>query len=99
MVHPFDQGWEELSKNFAKMAGARQIFELDIDLVQTSCGTGVPVMNVGGQRGPTELLPFYEDLGEDGVKAYWARKNRFSIDLKETGIEGTVDMIHEQIKK
>ena len=99
VVHPFDQDWEELSKNFPKMAGARQIFELEIDLVQTSCGTGVPVMNFIGQRGPTELLPFYEDMGEDGVKAYWARKYRFSIDFKETGIEGRVDIIQEQIKK
>ena len=85
MVHPFDQAWEELAKNFPTMAGSRQIFELDIDLVQTSCGTGVPIMSFVQERGPAELLPFYEDMGEDGVKAYWQRKNRHSIDGKETG--------------
>ena len=86
VTHPKDAEWQELSAQFPKMAGTRQIFELDIDLVQTSCGTGVPVMEFVAERGPTELLPFYEDLGEEGVKAYWARKNRRSIDGKETGI-------------
>ena len=86
MVHPFGQAWEELAKNFPTMAGSRQIFELDIDMVQTSCGTGVPIMRFEQERGPVELLPFYEDMGEDGVRAYWARKNRFSIDHKPTGI-------------
>lgn len=96
VVHPFDQTWEELAKNFPTMAGSRQIFELDIDLVQTSCGTGVPIMSFVQERGPTELLPFYEDMGEDGVKAYWARKNRFSIDHKPTGIVGETDRNEEK---
>jgi hypothetical protein len=83
--HPADEGWDQLIAQFPTMAGSRQIFELDIDLVQTSCGTGVPIMSFVQERGPTEMLPFYEDMGEDGVKAYWARKNRRSIDDKETG--------------
>ncbi len=86
VTHPKDIEWERLSSQFPKMAGTRQIFELEIDLVQTSCGTGVPLMQFVAERGPTELLPFYEDMGEEGVKAYWLRKNRFSIDMKETGI-------------
>ncbi len=96
MVHPFDRAWEELAISFPKMAGSRQIFEVDIDLVQTSCGTGVPHMKFIEQRGPTELLPFYENLGEEGVKAYWARKNRFSIDHKLTGIEGEAERNEEK---
>jgi hypothetical protein len=79
--------WPQLSALFPKMAGSRQIFELEIDLVQTSCGTGVPVMEFVRERGPSELLPFYEDMGEEGVKAYWKRKNTLSIDGKHTGIE------------
>ena len=86
VLHPSDEGWDELVVQFPVMAGSRQIFELDIDLVQTSCGTGVPFMQFVAERGPTEMLPFYEEMGEDGVKAYWARKNRQSIDGKETGI-------------
>ncbi len=86
VLHPIDQGWEQLLAQFPEMAGSRQIFELDIDLVQTSCGTGVPFMQFVAERGPTEMLPFYKEMGENGVKAYWARKNRQSIDGKETGI-------------
>ncbi len=86
-IHPADEGWNELCQKFPPMAGSRQIFSLEIDLVQTSCGTGVPRMSFVAERGPSELLPFYEEMGEEGVKAYWARKNRLSIDGKETGIQ------------
>jgi len=84
-LHPRDAGWDDLAGLFPEMAGSRQIFDLDIDLVQTSCGTGVPVMTCQGQRGPEELLPFYEDMGLDGVERYWARKNAVSIDGRDTG--------------
>ena len=69
-LHPRDSGWEELAHLFPVMAGSRQIFDMTIDLVQTSCGTGVPVMTYQGQRGPEELLPFYEEMGPDGVERY-----------------------------
>ena len=84
-LHPRDGDWPDLVKLFPAMAGSRQIFDMTIDLVQTSCGTGVPVMTYQGQRGPDELLPFYEDMGADGVERYWARKNAESIDGKHTG--------------
>jgi Pyridoxamine 5'-phosphate oxidase len=86
VVHPSDHAWPELIARFPVMAGARQIFELTIDLVQTSCGSGVPKMELTEQRGPTEMLPFYAAMGEDGLKAYWQRKNTVSIDGKPTGI-------------
>jgi predicted pyridoxine 5'-phosphate oxidase superfamily flavin-nucleotide-binding protein len=37
-VHPRDEQWAELSAFFPEYTGARQIFSLDIELVQTSCG-------------------------------------------------------------
>ncbi|MEM7189089.1 MAG: pyridoxamine 5'-phosphate oxidase family protein [Pseudomonadota bacterium] len=86
VLHPNDQAWEELATGFAAMAGSRQIFDMEIDLVQTSCGSGVPFFEFGGQRGETELLPFYEDMGPEGVEAYWQRKNKVSIDGKPTGL-------------
>lgn len=84
-LHPRDAGWEELVQLFPVMAGSRQIFDMTIELVQTSCGTGVPVMSYQGQRGPEELVPFYAKMGDDGVQRYWARKNAVSIDGKDTG--------------
>lgn len=87
-THPNDSGWENLASQFPAMAGSRQIFELEIDLVQISCGTGVPLMQYQSQRGEEELIPYYDELGEQGVKDYWERKNTLSIDGKPTGIFG-----------
>jgi hypothetical protein len=86
-IHPRDPDWEWASGHFSAMAGARQVFDFSVELAQVSCGTGVPVMQFVRQRGPDELLPFYQELGEEGVRAYWSRKNRVSLDGKDTGIE------------
>ena len=85
-LHPRDSEWDELVDMFPAMAGSRQIFDLSVDLVQTSCGTGVPLMDFVGQRGEDQMLPFYAEMGEDGVKDYWQRKNSLSIDGKPTGV-------------
>jgi hypothetical protein len=85
VLHPREPGWNEASAQFPKMAGSRQLFEMEIELLQTSCGTGVPFMEFVGERGPSEMLPFYEEMGEAKLRAYWARKNARSIDGKETG--------------
>lgn len=45
-----DDGWEELASHFTLMPGTRQIFVIDIDSVQTSCGWGVPFMSMEGER-------------------------------------------------
>jgi Pyridoxamine 5'-phosphate oxidase len=86
VLHPHDSGWEEAISGFPKLAGSRQIFDITIDDVQTSCGSGVPFMNFAGERAATELVPFYEDLGPKGVEEYWRRKNTRTIDGFETGL-------------
>lgn len=86
VIHPRDSEWQEFVDLFPTMAGSRQIFDIDIDLVQGSCGSGVPFYEFQGQRGESELVPFYADMGEDGVKDYWAKKNSLSIDGKATNI-------------
>lgn len=85
-VHPRDEGWDERFALFPNYASARQIFVMQIARVQTSCGTGVPLMEYRGQRGEAELDPWYAEMGADGLRAYWARKNVESIDGKPTGI-------------
>ena len=88
VIYPHDDGWQDAIAQFPEYAGSRQIFKLDIDLVQMSCGSGVPKMTLDHQRGPEELVPFYEEMGEEGVREYWRRKNLRSIDDKPTGLEG-----------
>lgn len=43
-ILPQDARWDELVANFEILPGTRQIFEFDVDSVQTSCGWGVPLM-------------------------------------------------------
>lgn len=43
-VLPQDGAWEALAKRFDLLPGTRQIFDIAIDSVQTSCGWGVPIM-------------------------------------------------------
>jgi hypothetical protein len=64
--------------------GARQIIRLDIDLVQTSCGFGVPLFDYVGER-PT-LTRWAEAKGEAGLEAYRREKNVHSIDGLPTGL-------------
>ncbi|MEX3017195.1 pyridoxamine 5'-phosphate oxidase family protein [Gymnodinialimonas hymeniacidonis] len=85
-LHPRDSGWAEAAADFPEMAGTRQIFDMHIDLVQTSCGTGVPLMPFEADRVHSELLPFYAEMGEDGVQDYWQRKNTETIDGYPTGL-------------
>ena len=86
VLHPRDAGWAVAVAEFPEMAGSRQVFDLAIDLVQTSCGTGVPVMRFEKSRVEEELLPFYDEMGPDGVMDYWRRKNVQSIDGMPTGL-------------
>ncbi len=86
VIHPRDDGWADALAAFPDLAGSRQVFDMIIDGVQTSCGTGVPVMELDHQRLHEELTPFYADMGPDGVKDYWRRKNVETIDGFPTGL-------------
>ena len=86
IIHPRDPEWDLRIAEFSDFAGTRQIFDLDIDLVQTSCGSGIPVMQFERDRGMEELVPFYDEMGPDGVTRYWRKKNMRSIDGFSTGI-------------
>lgn len=70
--------------------GARQMVMLDIDLVQTSCGYGVPQYEYLGER--PSLTNWATDKGEDGLEAYRREKNERSIDGLLTGfVEAEVE--------
>ena len=63
--------------------GARQIVVLDVDLVQTSCGFGVPLYDYRGER--PALARWAEAKGADGLEAYRREHNAHSIDGLPTG--------------
>ena len=85
IAHPGDDAWRELEPLFPRYLGARQLFDVSVDLVQTSCGFGVPLMEYRGER---ELLDRWaERKGQPGIEAYWQEKNTASIDGLPTDIE------------
>jgi len=86
VIYPRHDDWATYVAHFPDYPGARNIFVLEIDMVTTSCGTGVPVMTPEADRAETELLPWYDDLGADGVRAFWDKKNIESLDGFATGI-------------
>jgi hypothetical protein len=86
VYHPRNPDWQDMVTAFPEIAGSRQIFDLTVDLVQTSCGTGVPIMEYRKSRAEKELVPFYADMGEAGVQDFWRRKNTATIDGKPTGV-------------
>lgn len=49
-VLPQDDEWSALAEHFTMMPGTRQIFVIDIESVQTSCGWGVPFMVYESER-------------------------------------------------
>jgi len=49
-VLPADAEWDELAAHFTLLPGTRQIFDIAVDSVQTSCGWGVPVMSLEKER-------------------------------------------------
>lgn len=82
--HERDAQFSEYLEHFEETAGARQIFKLSIELVQTSCGFGVPFMEYKGERDTLKL--WAEQKGEEGIKEYWTEKNQESLDGFDTGI-------------
>ena len=69
---------------FPAFTGARQVFVLSIELVQTSCGYAVPHYQFKGER--ETLTKWADNKGADGIAEYWAEKNQTSLDGKDTGI-------------
>jgi hypothetical protein len=83
-IHPYDAEWETCYSLFKPLPGARQIFDMQIDLVQTSCGMGVPLFDYIDDR--EQLIDWALRKGEAGLKKYRDEKNRTSLDGKPTQI-------------
>ncbi len=78
VIHINDENWEEFYSLFNPLPGARQIFDLSIDMVQSSCGMAVPYYDYAGERELLNEWAVYK--GDDGIRQYWIEKNQTSID-------------------
>ncbi len=76
-VLPQDGGWDALAAHFPAMAGRRQVFVVAVDSLQTSCGWGVPRMNLDAER--ATLVKYHAQQDPEARLAKIAGRNR-SID-------------------
>ena len=84
VVVPGSAGWQDLAGRFPEYPGARQIVVAGISRVQTSCGFGVPLMDLVAPR--DTLLRWAEAKGES-LPAYRRQKNAVSIDGLPANLE------------
>ena len=84
VIHDKDERWEEMSSNFTEFIGARQFFEMKVELVLTSCGFGVPQYKYIGER--NKLQKWAEKKGREGMKLYWSEKNTKTLNGVDTKV-------------
>ncbi|WP_406684047.1 pyridoxamine 5'-phosphate oxidase family protein [Seonamhaeicola sp. MEBiC1930] len=84
IYHERDIEFNEFIDLFPKIAGTRQIIEMKIESVQTSCGYAVPFMDFKEDR--NQLNSWAEKQGEERLNEYRKEKNSRSIDGFETGL-------------
>jgi predicted pyridoxine 5'-phosphate oxidase superfamily flavin-nucleotide-binding protein len=70
--------WAEAIALYPEQPGVRQVIVCTVEMVQTSCGFGVPRMNLVEQR--DQLPRWAESKGEDGLVEYRRTRNAVSID-------------------
>lgn len=73
-----DLQWEEFIDLFPKAPGTRQIFIVNVENAQTSCGMSIPFYEYVGER--NQLNEWAENKGQDEIELYWEERNKQSID-------------------
>ena len=87
VFHVGDAGWDARAAHFPAHRSARQILDMDVDLVQTSCGYAVPLMEYLGER--DTMQKWVDARSDDDIRAYWREHNATTIDGKPTGLPET----------
>lgn len=77
-VLPGTVEWEHYSPHFLIYPSTRQLIIADIDMVQTSCGFGVPLYHYQGER--DIHFEWAEKKGVDGLIEYVQQNNLKSLD-------------------
>jgi hypothetical protein len=83
-LHPRDADFAALGEMFPPSEGARQIYDMSVEMLQTSCGYAVPYFDHKGGR--DTLRHWTEDKGPAGIAAYWEERNQRTIDGLPTHI-------------
>ncbi|GGD62693.1 pyridoxamine 5'-phosphate oxidase family protein [Erythrobacter arachoides] len=76
-VLPWESGWTQIAAHFTLLPGTRQIFDIAVESVQTSCGWGVPIMDYERER---QTLVKYHARADPLEWAGKHKRRRTSID-------------------
>jgi len=76
--------WEDYAPHFKLYPSTRQLIIAEIDLVQTSCGFGVPLFNYKGER--DIHFEWAEKKGAEGLYEYIQKNNLESLDGLPTSL-------------
>lgn len=88
-IHRLDDEWEALNGLFPEELHARQVYDMEVSLMQTSCGYAVPFMDFVEDR--DTLTKWAEAQGPAAMPAYWRKKNALTLDGAPTGTpEGSI---------
>ena len=85
VIYPNDSEWNNTINLFPKIPGSRQIFDIRINSIQTSCGMSIPFFDYKGER--EHLNDWAREKGSKEIQKYWQEKNLMSIDGKPTGLK------------
>lgn len=70
--------YDALAAEFPDLPGARAVIDVDVTRISTSCGFGVPLMDLVGSR--DNLDDWARRKGDDGLVEYRETRNATSID-------------------
>ncbi|CAN5733230.1 pyridoxamine 5'-phosphate oxidase family protein [soil metagenome] len=73
-----DDRFAALAEHFPSLPGARAVINVDVERISSSCGFGVPLMDLVGDR--SRLADWADKKGPDGLADYRTDKNTESID-------------------
>ena len=79
-----EEGWDDLAAHFPAHRGSRQVYDLQIDMVQASCGYAVPFMDFDRHR--DTLDQWTDKKSDEDLHDYWREKNTVTIDGKPTNV-------------
>ncbi len=87
VVMPGDPVFEQVASRHPDHPSTRAVVVVDVERVSDSCGHGVPVMDLVGERDLLRLNA--EKQGREGMEAYRALKNTNSIERPTRPVTAT----------
>ena len=83
LVHREHADWDMLISDFEVTRAARQIYDMTVEMVQTSCGYSIPYFDHVGER-PT-LRIWAAGKSDEDIENYWRDRNGRTLDGIPTG--------------